>query len=104
VVEAELGAEIAQQMANEGRFNFTIYAETGLVQIWMLLPEGRNITSFEVSGYPIDQPELAQIVAPHSTVQLPFGSIATFRLINPDADCRYECSWTWSDEVTSSAL
>jgi hypothetical protein len=104
VMEAELGEEVAQQMANEGRFNFTVYTETGLVQVWMLLPKDRSFESFQVSGYPIDQPELAQIVAPHSTVQLPFGSIATFRLINPDADFRYECSWTWSDKVTSSSL
>ncbi|TWT51660.1 hypothetical protein CA85_52300 [Allorhodopirellula solitaria] len=31
------------------------------------------------------------------TVELPIGSIATFELINPENNYRYECRWRWLD-------
>lgn len=97
MLDRTLTKELASQMADQGRFNFSVLAKTGLLQIWMLMPEDRQYESFEVSGYPIGQPELAQLVVPHSRVELALGSIVTFRLINPEANYRYECRWTWQE-------
>jgi hypothetical protein len=45
------------------------------------------------------EPEQSQTVVPTTTVELPIGSIATFQLINPKHDFRYECRWKWSEQV-----
>ena len=98
VMQRTLTSETATDIEDEGRFNFSVLAETSILEVWLLLPEGRYCGSFDVSGYPIGSPELARVVVPHSRVQLAFGSIATFRLINPDVNFRYLCRWTWRGE------
>ena len=98
ILEGAIVSEMAEQLADDGHFKFTIPADTGLVQIWMLMPQGREYDYFKISGYPIGSPELAEIVEPDTKVELPFGSIATFRLVNPKPDYRYECRWKWSQE------
>lgn len=100
VMQRTVTEETATDMADEGRFNFSILAQTSLLEVWILLPEGRYCDSFEVSGYPTGRPELAKVVVPHSQVHLAFGTIATFRLINPDAGSRYVCRWIWRSEST----
>lgn len=102
VLEGAIVTEMAEQVADEGHFKFTIFAETGLVQMWMLMPQGREYDYFEISGYPIGSPELAQIIEPDTRVELPIGAIATFRLVNPKADHRYECHWKWSQPSESA--
>lgn len=96
--EGILVGEFAKQFEDEGRFQFTIPADTGLAQIWMLMPEDRTYEHFVISGSPIKQPELAETVIPTTTVELPIGAIATFQLLNPRHDYRYECRWRWKDE------
>ncbi|QDV61470.1 patatin-like phospholipase family protein [Crateriforma conspicua] len=96
VLEGLLISESSEQYADEGRFQFSLPADTGLAQIWMLMPENRNYENFEISGWPIDAPELAEPIDPTTKVELPIGSIATFQLINPRDNFRYECRWKWS--------
>jgi hypothetical protein len=98
VLEGLLISEFAEQYGDEGRFQFSIPADTGLAQIWMLMPENREYEHFEISGWPIDEPERSQTVVPTTTVELPIGSIATFQLINPKHNFRYECRWKWSEQ------
>jgi len=98
VTEAVVASEMAELTADQGMFQFTIPHDTGLAQIWMLLPTGRSYDYFEISGFPVGKPELAKTVVPDTTVELPLGAIATFQLINPRADHRYECRWKWSEE------
>jgi predicted acylesterase/phospholipase RssA len=99
VTEAKIASDMSELVADVGRFQFTIPHDTGLVQIWMLMPIGRRYDFFEISGFPIDHPELAKTIVPDTTVDLPLGAIATFRLINPKADHRYECRWKWSEDT-----
>ena len=94
--ESIMPADMAEQMGDAGRFRFTIAAETGLAQIWMLMPSDRPYEHFEIWSYPVENPDLSELVVPAKTVELPIGSIATFQLINPKGDRRYECRWTWS--------
>ncbi len=82
---------------NQGRFRFTIANDTGLAQIWILMPVGRPYEQFQIWSHPIGQPELSEMVVPATTVDLPIGSIATFQLINPKSNRQYECRWTWTD-------
>ena len=94
--ESILPSDMAEQIGNVGRFRFTIGADTGFAQIWMLMPSDRAYDKFEIWSYPIGNPEMSELVIPAKTVNLPIGSIATFQLINPKADRRYECRWRWS--------
>ena len=87
-----------EQHGDEGRFRFSIFADTGLAQIWMLMPPDREYDHFEISGWPIDDSEQSISIVPTTTVKLPIGSIATFQLINPRHDYRYECRWKWKNE------
>ena len=95
VFEGNLISEYATQSADEGRFTFAITADTGMAQIWMLMPQDREYERFQISGYPIDRPDLLEIIEPTSKVELPVGSIATFQIINPKEAYRYECRWKW---------
>ena len=95
VCEYLILGELAEQVGSVGRFQFTLKVDTGLMQVWMLMPEGRRYEAFEISAFPIGHPELAETIEPTTTVQLPIGSIATFQLINPRHDYQYECHWRW---------
>ncbi|MGI9472152.1 MAG: hypothetical protein ACR2NZ_11495, partial [Rubripirellula sp.] len=97
--ESILPSDMAEQIGNAGRFRFTIADDTGLAQIWMLMPHGRAYEQFEIWSYPLGKPELSELVVPATTVDLPIGSISTFQLINPKGDRRYECRWTWSSDT-----
>ena len=91
-----LAPEMAKLYSAEGRFNFNVRLKTGLLQVWLLMPEDRQYGMFEVSSHPVGQPELTEIVVPAAVVRVALGSVASFRLINPDPDRCYECRWTWN--------
>lgn len=97
VIEGMMISEASEQFSDRGEFLFTIPADTALLNIWMLMPYGRDYEHIEVSGYPIGQPDLAKTIVPTSTVALPIGSIATFQLINPKHNYQYICRWRWSE-------
>ena len=63
------------------------------------MPPSREYDYFKLSGYPIGSTESAQIVEPDSKLELPLGSIATLRFVDPDDDYRYECRRKWSEET-----
>lgn len=100
VFETMLPRDMAEVVENEGRFRFTIANDTGLAQIWILMPTGRPYEQFQIWSHPIGQPELSEMVVPARTVDLPIGSIATFQLINPKSNRQYECRWIWTDGAT----
>ena len=91
---------MAHQENGVGRFKFTVAANTGLVRIWVLLPEGRDHDQFELYRFPMDSPGEVELVQATTTVELPIASVATFELINPKNHSRYECRWRWLDEHT----
>jgi predicted acylesterase/phospholipase RssA len=76
-------------------FSFTIPAETGLAQIWILMPTDREYDRFDIVRYPIGNIELAESVSPLAHVELPIGAIATLRFVQPEQNYRYECRWRW---------
>jgi predicted acylesterase/phospholipase RssA len=98
LVRQVLPDNMANQEFGVARFKFTIAATTGLVRIWVLLPEGRTHGDFELHRFPLDQPDVVELVEATAAVELPIGSIATFELINPTSGYRYECRWRWLDE------
>lgn len=97
VTRAKLPRALAANYADEGRFNFTVPTSTGLMQVWILMPEGRNYSLFEVSSHPIGKPELSEVIVPAATVKVTLESVVTFRLINPEPNRRYECRWKWDN-------
>lgn len=97
ILDVSLNEEVATASNRSGRFYFSIPFKTGLSQVWVLMPGGRTYNSFEVTSFPIGKPDHAKLIVPDSKVELPFGSIATFQLINPEADHRFECRWRWTN-------
>lgn len=94
---ASLPPESAQTFGNEAHFDFSVMTKTGLIQIWLFMPEGREFGNFEVVSYPFGKPELTQVVVPSALVGVASESVITFRLINPNANHRYECRWKWEN-------
>lgn len=72
---------------------FSIVSNTGLAQIWILMPTGRQYERFQIWSHSVGQPDLSEMVVPATTVDLPIGSIAIFQLINPKSNRLYECRW-----------
>lgn len=97
VFETMLPRDMAEVIGNQGRFRFSIVSDTGLAQIWILMPTGRRYERFQIWSHPVGQPDLSEMVVPATTVDLPIGSIATFQLINPKSNRIYECRWEWTD-------
>ena len=95
MTEAIQPAEMASDEDDEGRFNFTVRTDTGLLEVWLLMPKSRDYDVFEVSSHPIGKPELSKTVVPAASVRVAFDSVATFQLINPEPGLRYDCRWTW---------
>jgi len=98
VVNQVMPSNMASQEFGAGRFKFTIAARTGLVRIWILLPEGRTHDQFELYRFPLGDPDTMEIVQATTTVEVPSGAIATFEMINPPEGFRYECRWRWLDQ------
>ena len=98
VTQTMLPADVASFSGNQGRFNFMVRTKTGLLQVWLLMPKGRDYGLFEVSSHPIGKPELSEIVVPAAVVRVALNSVASFRLINPEPNRRYDCRWRWSKE------
>lgn len=97
VTDAIVSADVLSQAADEGRLWFTIPAETGLAKVWILMPEGRPYTSFQITKHDLDNPEAVQEVVATDKVELPLGSLITFQLVSPEENNRYECTWRWLD-------
>jgi hypothetical protein len=104
VSQSILPPEMASAFATNGRLNFTVRTKTGLLQVWLLMPENREYGLFEVSSHPIGKPELSEIVVPAAAVRVAKGSVATFRLVNPEPNRRYECRWTWGKPSDGRSL
>ncbi|MFK7776756.1 MAG: patatin-like phospholipase family protein [Gimesia sp.] len=98
VIEKIIETESTDGIRDEGRFQFSVPMVIGVVEMWMLMPEGHSYEYFEVSRYLDDDPDKVYAVTPDVKVELPYGSIATFRLINPESKSRYECRWSWQDD------
>jgi len=95
IIEKIVLTEPTDSRQGEGRFQFTVPAAIGVVEMWLLMPEGHTYKHIEVSRYSLDNPDMIYSVTPDVKVELPIGSIATFRLINPELKSRYECRWNW---------
>ena len=95
-IESILSADVASETPHGGRFNFAVGTQTDLLEVWILMPEGRKYESLEVTGYSTEDSELSQVVVPHSLVEAPYGSVVTFRMFDPET-YHYECRWKWSD-------
>ena len=101
VLQNRLLPEMASETEDSGRYRFRVGSPTGMLEVWMLMPEDREYNTFEVTSYPDGKPELSKVVVPHSRVEVAQGSIATFRLVNPKVDQVYECHWTWNEQLDS---
>ena len=42
VAESVLPTEMATVFSDKGRFDFTVRTKTGLLQVWLLMPEDRD--------------------------------------------------------------
>ena len=98
-LEAFVPTNLAGSGDKTGRFQFTVYAQTSVIRIWMLMPESERFDNIQLGGHPLDKPGEARVVLPTSAAELPVGSIATFQLINPDPGYRYYCQWQWQSEL-----
>ncbi len=95
LIEGVLPTDTLTHSADAASFSFSISATTGITEIWILMPRDREHDQFQIVRYPIGQFDAAEHVKPDSHVELPIGSIATFRLLNPTKNYQYECRWRW---------
>lgn len=93
--QSHIPSELAGDVADGGRLSFSVQTNTGILQVWLLMPDNRPYGLFEVSSHPIGEPENSKIVVPAAAVRAGMGSVATFLMINPEPNRRYECRWTW---------
>ncbi len=97
VSDVIIPAESITGETNEAELGFSIPAETGLAKVWILMPEGRPYTGFEITKHKIGEEDAAEEVVPTDKVELPLGSLITFQLASPEHNFRYECRWKWLD-------
>ncbi|MDF1747228.1 MAG: hypothetical protein P1V19_26295 [Gimesia sp.] len=97
IIEKIVMSESLDSLKEEGRFEFSVPVVIGVVEMWLLMPDGHTYKDLEVSRYLLDNPDMIYSVTPDVKVEMPHGSIATFRLINPEVKSRYECRWNWQD-------
>ena len=95
-IESILPDDLATETPQGGRFFFEVDSPTDVLEVWLLMPEGRGYDSFNVLGFSAEKPDLPETVVPHTIAELPYGSVVTFRVFNAKS-YRYECHWTWED-------
>ena len=102
-VPSDDAAEIVYEHISPGRFvqettggvgfTFDIEAETLELSRWILMPEGRQYSSFQITRYRIGHPELPENVRLMTEYLAEDRTILAFKLLMPDPGYTYEVTW-----------
>jgi hypothetical protein len=102
-VPSDDAAEIVYEHISPGRFiregagsvsfAFDIEAETLELSRWILMPEGREYSSFQITRYSAGQPESAEPVRLMTEYLAEDRTILAFKLLMPDPGYTYEVTW-----------
>ncbi|HTM62353.1 MAG TPA: patatin-like phospholipase family protein [Burkholderiales bacterium] len=96
-------AEIVYEHISPGRFireaagsvsiAFDVEAETLELSRWILMPEGREYSSFQISRYRTGEPEPSENVRLMTEYLSEDRTILAFKLLMPDPGYTYEVTW-----------
>ena len=102
-VPSDDAAEIVYEHISPGRFvqegsgsvsfAFDIEAETLELSRWILMPEGREYSSYQITRYRMGQPESPESVRLVTEYLAEDRSILAFKLLMPDPGYTYEVTW-----------
>jgi hypothetical protein len=67
--------------------------ETGLLNYWLLLPEGKKSESFDLFHYPVGNPSAREPIVPANQLNALDGQLLSFSLLSVKPGFVYECRW-----------
>ena len=104
-VPSDQAADIVYEHISPGRFlregigsvsfSFDIEAETAELTRWILMPEGREYSSFHIIRYRTGQPQFPENVNVVTEYLAEDRSILAFKLLAVDPGYTYEVSWSY---------
>ena len=102
-VPSDDAADIVYEHVSAGRFvregsgsvsfAFDIEAETLELSRWILMPEGREYSSYQITRYRVGQPEFPESVRLMTEFLAEDRTILAFKLLMPDPGYTYEVTW-----------
>ena len=81
------------ETAGSVSFAFDVEAETLELSRWILMPEGREYASYQITRYPRGKPESPENVRLLTEFLAEDRSILAFKLLMPDPGYTYEVTW-----------
>lgn len=72
-----------------------VEAETGMLSLWLLLPEEHPYESYRLLQLDSSSPGKAKAIYPSQGVNNAGGTIIYWTLLEPDPERQYECHWVW---------
>ncbi|HVX15475.1 MAG TPA: patatin-like phospholipase family protein [Pirellulales bacterium] len=72
-----------------------VEARTGMLSMWLLLPENNPYESYRLLSLDPKSPNAAEVIYPSEGEDRSGGTIIYWNLLDPDPERRYECHWVW---------
>jgi hypothetical protein len=90
-LEVEMRARLVGLIS---RAPFETRVKTYLLTVWMLFPEERLYSKFDLVRYPADRSAAPEVMDARYTIEHPHGSLMGWSVVNPEVGTVYECRWT----------
>jgi predicted acylesterase/phospholipase RssA len=74
--------------------SFSVDADTGVLNFWVLLPEGKLLQSFDLLRIPAAKGSAPELITPASHMDTPDGDLLAFSLLSVKPGFTFECRWT----------
>jgi hypothetical protein len=74
--------------------NCNVDADTGVLNIWVLLPEGKQLQSFDLLRTSAAKGSAPELITPASHMDTPDGDLLAFSLLSVKPGYTFECRWT----------
>jgi len=75
-------------------WNYQVDGDPELAASWILLPENRHYTNFNLVKYDYNKGERVTIVQPTRQSVIRHGTILNWALVHPDPEVTYSCRWS----------
>jgi hypothetical protein len=94
-VDAHSPGAYLQRGEGSSAMSFIIYAETGELTVWVLMPEGRQYQGFRIVRFETGKPEKAEAVKVVTEYLAEDHTILAFKLLSLKPGHTYELLWSY---------
>jgi predicted acylesterase/phospholipase RssA len=97
-IEAFLHDRLLPDDETDPQASARVEVATGMLSMWLLLPEDRPFDRFRLLEIDPDSPGVSRAISPSEGINDAGGTIIYWTLLKPEPGWQYECHWNWQRE------